>query len=274
MITKETKEREFILFIDSGIGGLSILKYFLSLKQNANVIYFADNYNFPYGVKSEGDIAEILLSIYFTLKDEFKISLIAIACNTASVNAIDILRSADGVPQIVGTVPAIKTAASLTKNNKIGVIATESTIKQNYIQNLITKFAKNKEVFLKSSRKLVEAAENFYPTDTVKNIVAEELSYFKEVGIDALALGCTHYSFLFEEIEDFFGPNVRIIDSREGVAKRINSIAPSSVFSENPEKILLLSKIDKEALKKYVKFNEILDIFNKIDFKEIRHFKS
>ncbi|HNZ27901.1 MAG TPA: hypothetical protein PKK13_11820, partial [Spirochaetota bacterium] len=59
-----------------------------------------------------------------------------------------------------------------------------------------------------------------------------------------------------------------------GVAKRINSIAPSSVFSEDPEKILLLSKIDKEALKKYVKFNEILDIFNKIDFKEIRHFKS
>lgn len=270
----KAEEREFILFIDSGIGGLSILKYFLSLRQNANIIYFADNYNFPYGAKSEDDIADILLSIYSALKDEFRISLIVIACNTASVNAIDILRSADEVPQIVGTVPAIKTAASLTKNNKIGVVATESTIKQNYIQNLITKFAKNKEVFLKSSHKLVEAAENFYPTDTVKKIVAEELSYFKEAGIDSLVLGCTHYSFLFEEIEDFFGSNVKIIDSREGVAKRINSVAPASVFSDNPEKILFLSKIDKETLKKYTKFNEILNIFRLIDFKEIRHFKS
>lgn len=269
-----TKDKEFILFIDSGIGGLSILKYFLSLKENANIIYFADNYNFPYGAKSEDDIADILLNIYSALKDEFHISLIVIACNTASVNAIDILRSAEGVPQIVGTVPAIKTAASLTKNNKIGVIATESTIKQNYIQNLIAKFAKNKEVFLKSSHKLVEAAENFYPTDIVKNIVAEELSYFKEVGIDSLVLGCTHYSFLFEEIEEFFGKNVKIIDSREGVAKRISSVAPGSVFSDNPDKILFLSKKDKETLKKYSKFNEILNIFHLIDFKEIFHFKS
>jgi len=100
------------------------------------------------------------------------------------------------------------------------------------------------------------------------------LSYFKEVGIDSLVLGCTHYSFLFEEIEEFFGKNVKIIDSREGVAKRISSVAPGSVFNDNPDKILFLSKKDKETLKKYSKFNEILNIFQLIDFKEIFHFKS
>ena len=264
--------KEYILFIDSGIGGLSILKEFLNKKPNTNIIYYADTFNFPYGLKEEDELGTILYNIYISLYEDYKISLIVIACNTASVSALDYLRGRVTIP-IIGTVPAVKLAASITKNNNIGIIATETTIRLNYIDKLVKEFASNKKIFLKSSAKLVEAAENFYSTEEIKKIVEEELSLFKKQDIDCLVLGCTHYSFLFEEINDFFEQKVHIIDSREGVSKRIIQLMSQDVLSEHPDKILLLSSSDKDIIKKYKRFNEIIGLFDNLKIKEPINFK-
>lgn len=263
--------KNYILFIDSGIGGLSILKYFLDMERNVNVIYFADTLNYPYGEKDEKIIGNILVNIYNSLKNEFNISLIVIACNTASVSALDFLRSHVLIP-IIGTVPAIKPASQITKNNKIGLIATETTVRLNYIQNLIKEFAKNKEVFIKASSKLVDAAENFYSTEKIQQILEKELSFFLEKDIDTLVLGCTHYSFLIEDIDIFFDHKVKILDSREGVSKRIFQLLPDNLKIITSEKILFLSNPDIKIRKKYEKFNEILQIFSLIEYHEILSF--
>lgn len=266
-------DRNYILFIDSGIGGLSILKYFLDLENNVNIIYFADTLNYPYGKKDEEMLGNILFNIYCSLKNEFNISLIVIACNTASVSALAFLRSKVSVP-IIGTVPAIKPASQLTKNNRIGIIATETTTKLNYLQNLIKEFAKNKEVFIKPSSKLVDAVEFFYSTERIQEVLKEDLSFFKEKDIDTLVLGCTHYSFLIEDINIFFNNKVKIVDSREGVSKRIIQLLPSNIKNSNPEKKLFISSLDLETKKKYIRFNEILNIFDSIDNYEVLCFNN
>jgi len=265
--------KNYILFIDSGIGGLSILKYFLDLEKDVNIIYFADTLNYPYGKKDEKTIGNILFNIYNSLKNEFNISLIVIACNTASVSALSFLRSQISIP-VIGTVPAIKPAAKVTKNNRIGIIATETTVKLDYIQNLIKNFAKNKEVFIKSCPKLVDAAENFYSTEKIQEILKEELSFFVAKDIDTLVLGCTHYSFLLEDINNFFNNKVKILDSREGVSKRILQLLLEEVKDKNSKKLLFISNRDIEIKKKYQRFNEILKIFDHIDYHEILFFSN
>ena len=263
-------EKKYILFIDSGIGGLSILDTFLSKKSNVNVIYYADVFNFPYGIKSEDQIGNILCNIYKNISNKFQIKMIVIACNTASISALDLLRSKIKNIPIVGTVPAIKTAATHTKNGKIGIVATETSLKQNYVNNLIKEFAKDKQVFIKPSRRLVEAAENFLPENEVAQVIKEELQYFKDNEIDSIVLGCTHYSFLFSDIQTFFENKVEVIDSRDGVSNRIISLLPDEVLDKNPTHTLILSKNDDAILQKYKKFNEMLSLFTKVDILETK----
>ena len=81
---------KYILFIDSGIGGLSILNNFLLIKDKTNIIYYADNQNFPYGNKNDNHIGELLYNIYLNLSNNYCISLINIVCNTASVSALQL----------------------------------------------------------------------------------------------------------------------------------------------------------------------------------------
>jgi glutamate racemase len=255
--------KKYILFHDSGVGGLTILKYFLTLKNNVNIIYYPDTRNFPYGLKNEKAIGSYLLEMYDFLSKSYNIEMVVIACNTASVSALDFLRKNINIP-VIGTVPAIKPAAKITKNNKIGIIATETTVKLNYLKNLIKNFASDKEIFVKPSKKLVEAVEYFYEGEKLKNVIEEELTFFKEKNIDTLVLGCTHYSFLEKEISDFFDCKVQIVDSREGVSKRIIELMPETVINDNPHKMLFLSEGKNGIREKYIKFNEKFKIFQEI----------
>jgi len=258
------KNENFLLFIDSGLGGISILKNFLSVKNNnINVIYYADTKNFPYGEKDEKTIGRILLNIYEKIKLRFNISMIIIACNTASVSAIKILRDKVNLP-IIGTVPAVKPAAAITKNNKIGIIATETTARGSYLTDLVSKFASFIEVRIKGSNKLVEASENIYSGDKLKKVIDEELSDLKNFGIDTLVLGCTHYSFLAPEINEFFESKVNIIDSVSGVTKRIIQLMPEENSLAGNRRVLYLSSSDKDIKNKYKNFNDKYKIFNEI----------
>ncbi|OHD09559.1 MAG: glutamate racemase [Spirochaetes bacterium GWD1_27_9] len=258
----------YVLFIDSGIGGLSILDYFINMKKDVNVIYYADTKNFPYGTKDEETIGNFLLNIYIGLKEKYNISLIVVACNTASVSALEFLREKVKI-KVIGTVPAVKVASDITRNNKIGVIATENTVKLNYLSNLIQQFAKNKQVFVKASGLLVEAAENQYSNEKLQEVMQKELSFFKEKEIDCLVLGCTHYSFLIDMIDEFFEKKVKVVDSRDGVSRRIIELLPSSAVNKNPKRFLYLSKGSDGIVEKYQGFNEMLKLFDEIIVKDL-----
>src|SRR5437763_3503694 len=147
-----------ILFFDSGVGGLSVLEPTLKLLPNAPIVYAADSAGFPYGKRSEAEIASRVPALLGRLIERFHPRLAVIACNTASTIALEHVRSALDLP-VVGTVPAIKPAAERSKTRVIGVLGTEATVRQPYVDDLATRFAGDCALVRHGSPELVELAE-------------------------------------------------------------------------------------------------------------------
>src|ERR671939_2061273 len=147
-----------LLFFDSGVGGLSVLEPTLKLLPNAAIVYAADSAGFPYGKRSEAEIASRVPALLGRLVERYRPRLAVIACNTASTIALDHARSALDLP-VVGTVPAIKPAAEVSKSRVIGVLGTEATVRQPYVDDLAAKFAADCTLVRHGSPELVELAE-------------------------------------------------------------------------------------------------------------------
>src|SRR3954454_11269400 len=147
-----------ILFFDSGVGGLSVLAPTRELLPNAAIVYAADSAGFPYGKRSEAEIASRVPALLGRLVERFHPRLAVIACNTASTIALEVVRSALDLP-VVGTVPAIKPAAEMSKTRVIGVLGTEATVRQPYVDDLAARFAPDCTLVRHGSPQLVELAE-------------------------------------------------------------------------------------------------------------------
>ena len=147
-----------LLFFDSGVGGLSVLGPTRALLPNAPIVYAADSAGFPYGKRSEAEIASRVPALLGRLVERFHPRLAVIACNTASTIALDHVRSALDLP-VVGTVPAIKPAAEMSKTRVIGVLGTEATVRQPYVDDLAARFAADCTIIRHGSPELVELAE-------------------------------------------------------------------------------------------------------------------
>src|SRR3546814_861829 len=129
-----------ILFLDSGMGGLSVLEPTRKLLPNAPIVYVADNGGFPYGTRTEAEIAARVPALLGRLVERYHPRIIVIACNTASTIALAAVRAVLDLP-IVGTVPAIKPAAALSQSRVIGVLGTDATVRQPYVDRLSGEFA-------------------------------------------------------------------------------------------------------------------------------------
>ena len=194
------------------------------LLPNAPIVYVADNAAFPYGKRTESEIAEHVPALLTRLVEEFQPRLVVIACNTASTIALDHARAALNLP-IVGTVPAIKPAAELSKARAIGVLGTEATVRQPYVDDLSARFAADCAVIRHGSPELVELAEAKLAGEAVslEAVKAAALPMFEAPGgerIDVVVLACTHFPLLAEEIRAAF-PGVSLVDGGAGIARRI-----------------------------------------------------
>src|SRR5437899_5830766 len=147
-----------LLFFDSGVGGLSVLQPTRALLPNAPIVYAADSAGFPYGSRTEAEIASRVPALLGRLVERFHPRLAVIACNTAPTIALDHVRSALDLP-VVGTVPAIKPAAELSKSRVIGVLGTEATVRQPYVDDLAAKFAPDCTIIRHGAPDLVDLAE-------------------------------------------------------------------------------------------------------------------
>ena len=213
-----------LLFFDSGVGGLSVLKATRKLLPNAPVVYVADNAGYPYGGRSEAEIASRVPALLGRLVERFRPRLAVIACNTASTIALEHVRVALDLP-VVGTVPAIKPAAEVSKSRVIGVLGTQATVRQRYVDNLAAEFAADCTIIRHGSPELVELAEAKLAGDpvAVEQVRAAGQPMFDAPGgkgIDVGVLACTHFPLLRDELEQAF-PNVRWVDGGEGIARRI-----------------------------------------------------
>jgi glutamate racemase len=213
-----------ILFFDSGVGGLSVLGPTRKLLPTAPIVYAADSAGFPYGKRTEAEIASRVPALLGRLVERFRPRLAVIACNTASTIALEHVRSALDLP-VVGTVPAIKPAAEASKTRVIGVLGTEATVRQPYVEDLASKFAADCKIVRHGSPELVALAEAKLAGEevTIGQVRAAAQPLFDARGaenMDVVVLACTHFPLLADELAAAF-PGLRWVDGSDGIARRI-----------------------------------------------------
>ncbi len=208
---------------DSGVGGTSIWKEIHSLMPFEDTIYLADSKHAPYGEKSQEEI--IGLSIKNTEKLlQLGAKIIVVACNTATTNAIDILRENYEIP-FIGIEPAIKPAALKTKTRNIGILATKGTLRSALFSKTSQLFSKN----IKVTEVVGDGLVNLIEEGKIHSIEMERLleNYLNPMilnKIDYLVLGCSHYPYLIPIIQNILPKDVTIIDSGEAVARQTEAV--------------------------------------------------
>jgi glutamate racemase len=212
-----------LLFFDSGVGGLSVLRPTRALLPTAPIVYVADNGAYPYGTKTEAELAARIPALLGRLVERFHPRLAVIACNTASTIALDHVRAALDLP-VVGTVPAIKPAAEMSRSRVIGVLGTEATVRQRYVDNLAAEFA-DCTILRHGSPQLVDLAEaklagETVTADAVRAAAQPLFDQPRGAEIDTVVLACTHFPLLAEELQAAF-PNLNWVDGAAGIARRV-----------------------------------------------------
>ncbi|MFA6505483.1 MAG: glutamate racemase [Treponemataceae bacterium] len=216
-----------VVFIDSGVGGLPYYGAFKNASPTDSTVYVADRFHFPYGPKSKDELSRIVIDLAHRIIRSLDPEMIVIACNSASVSALDALRAAFPDLPVVGTVPAVKPAALYSKKRRIGVLATERTVNDPYTAYLSKSFAPDCALVGMAAPELVEFVEKEYmkASDSSRFEVASSyIKRFRALDVDAVVLGCTHFLFLAEEFKKSGGDDIAVFDSREGVAKRALSV--------------------------------------------------
>lgn len=224
-----------ILLFDSGVGGLTVYDALREVLPDAPVIYAADLAGLPYGTKTETQIATRVAGLLGRMAERYQPRLACIACNTASTIALGMVRDVLEIP-VVGTVPAIKPAAALTKTGTIGLVGTEATIRQAYVDDLEARFGNGTRLLRIAAPGLVAAAEaklRGHPVDPalIADVHARLTAMHGAADIDTLVLACTHFPLLSDELTAAFGDNVRQVDGAAGIARRIAHLLEGQSFA-------------------------------------------
>ncbi|MEQ1687247.1 MAG: glutamate racemase [Sphingopyxis sp.] len=241
-----------ILFFDTGIGGLSVLRPTLNMLPHAPIVYATDYRGMPYGEKSEAEVGTRVSALLGRLVERVRPRLAVIACNTASTIALAHVRAALDTP-FVGTVPAIKPAAEHSKTRVIGVLGTAATIRQPYVDRLIADHASDCTVLRHGAPILVAAAEAKLRGEGVNmDIIAEAVDALRRQPggerLDAIVLACTHFPLLADELQAAAGPDVALVDGGAGIARRVAALtsgqdwpisAPSRIVIANGGQVAL-----------------------------------
>ena len=216
------KQNNPIGIFDSGIGGTSVWKEINDLLPNENTIYLADSKNAPYGSKTPDEIIQLSIKNTEFLLDQ-NAKLIVVACNTATLNAITVLREKFDVP-FIGLEPAIKPAALGSKTKNIGVLATKASICSNSFQIAIENYPEV-NIIAQIGFNLVQLIEEGKLSSIeIENLLKDYLHPMVEKNIDYLVLGCTHYPYLAPIIKNIIPDSIKIIDSGSAVAKQTKHI--------------------------------------------------
>lgn len=214
-----------ILVFDSGVGGLSVLSEIRRACPQASIVYCADNAGFPYGVKTEEELSARIPALLGRLVERYRPLMAVIACNTASTIALANIRSVLNIP-VVGTVPAIKPAAALSKSRVIGVLGTKATVRQAYVDKLVAEFAQDCSVLRFGSAELVELAEaklrgGGAAISAYKAVMSGLLDQPEGGRMDTVVLACTHFPLVREELAHAAPQIMHWVDSGAGIARRV-----------------------------------------------------
>ncbi len=207
---------------DSGVGGLTVMHRVMEALPAENLIYLGDTGRYPYGNKSAETVTRYAIeNAEFLLAR--KVKMLVVACNTMSAVALDSLRKRVDVPVIGVIEPGARAAVDRTRNRRVGVIGTETTIASGLYTRALRALAPDLEIFTRACPLFVPLAEEGWTDNEIaRATVAAYLESIKASGIDTLILGCTHYPLLKKAIARFLGRRVRLVDSAEETAREVS----------------------------------------------------
>ncbi|MGO1475644.1 glutamate racemase [Alkalibacterium gilvum] len=219
--------------LDSGVGGLTVLKAVKNRLPDESFVYIGDTKRCPYGNRTKDEIIRFTLEmVQFLMKKNVK--MIVIACNTATAHALEIVRKKVNIPVIGVVKPGSVAASHKTETNNIGVLATVSTVDSKfYVQSLLKQDEKIKVKSLACPEFVDIVEKNAYESKEAKELVANKLADFKEKEMDTVILGCTHFPLLTSYIQETLGENITLIDSGSVTSLKVEAVLNEKKLAGN-----------------------------------------
>ena len=245
-------KKKYIGVFDSGIGGLTVVKHLIEKLPDENIVFLADTKNMPYGSKTRKQIIEYSLN-NLNILSRYDLKALLIACNTSDSAARKTLQKRTSVPVLGVIDAAARKACSLTKNGKIGVIATDATVSSGRYEKFIHSIDDSISVYSLACPELAPMIEAGRSADDphMENILKNYLKQLKEKQIDTIILGCTHYDVLKEKTEELL-PEVHTVSSSVCAIDDLKELLEKQDLlndDHDPERICLVTD-DPEKFKK------------------------
>ena len=234
--------RDYIGVFDSGVGGLSVLRHLRRLLPKENYIYFGDTANAPYGAKTTAQVRGLTLAAAEKMTREYPLKALVVACNTATAAAITQLRQTYPQLIVIGIEPALKLAVDRFPGGRIGVMATQVTLREEKFDGLLHRFDTGCTVTKIPAPGLVELIEQGKTQGEETEALLEKILSPYRGKLDALVLGCTHYPFAAAAIDRVLEGQVMLLDGGEGTARETGRrLAQADLLKEDGPGTLVLA---------------------------------
>ena len=242
-------KQDYIAVFDSGVGGISVLRHLRARMPGERYLYFGDSANAPYGSRSTEEVKQLTLAAARKLTTEYGVKALVLACNTATAAAVKEVREAYPNLIVIGIEPALKLAADHFPGGRVGVMATEVTLREEKFDSLLHRFDENCEVFKIPAPGLVQLVEaGKAEEEETETLLRTILSPY--VGkLDALVLGCTHYPFAARAIRTILGEEVELLDGGDGTARETKRrLKEAGLLEEGAGEVTIINSSGNEAM--------------------------
>ena len=242
-------KQDYIAVFDSGVGGISVLRHLMRHLPGERFLYYGDSANAPYGSRTTEEVRQLTLAAAKKLTTEYPIKALVIACNTATAAAVIQVRETYPDLIVIGIEPALKVAADHFPGGRIGVMATEVTLREEKFDILLHRFDEDCTITKIPAPGLVQLIEagkvDAEETDALlKEILADHIG-----NLDALVLGCTHYPFAAKAISRVLGNQTVLLEGGDGTARETRRrLAEADLLEEGPGEVRILNSAQDEAM--------------------------
>ena len=230
----------YIAVFDSGLGGISVLRHLMRIMPGERYLYFGDSANAPYGSRPTSEVRDLTVAAAERLMARKPLKALVLACNTATSAAVQDLRQRYPELIVIGIEPALKLAADRYPGGRIGVMATEVTLREEKFNNLLRRFRENgtiTKIPMPGLVQLVEAGKN--DTEEMDTLLRSLLAPY--IGnLDAVVLGCTHYPLAAKDISKVLGEQVALLDGGDGTARETRRrLANAGLLEEGSGELIM-----------------------------------
>ena len=243
------KKQDYIAVFDSGVGGISVLRHLIRHLPGERFLYYGDSANAPYGSRSTEEVRQLTLAAAKKLTTEYPVKALVIACNTATAAAVKQVQAAYPDLIVVGIEPALKVAADHFPGGRIGVMATEVTLREEKFDLLLHRFDENctiTKIPAPGLVQLIEAGKVDAPEteELLRQILKDHIGK-----LDALVLGCTHYPFASKAISRVLAGQAVLLEGGDGTAREtLRRLAEADLLEEGEGEVTILNSAEDESM--------------------------